>query len=439
MPAPRPPKRRSDATRAPRPTVPRGALFCYDPLRDILMTGLSDYWRLLTSAPHRLFFATGITWLVAWSGWWALVLAARVAGLAAFEPARPALLLHGAVMLLLVLPPFMFGFLLTVFPRWMPAPQPRRRPMLAAFVLWNAGNLALLAGFYGPPQALVAGWLLAAAALALVAWTLLSLLRRARERVSHAIVVLVGLCAGLLAMLLFLPTLGTGDFSLWPLVRATGLWGFLLVVYFGVSHRMVPFFTSRVVPAYVSWRPTWLLFVFTALALARAALELAPAWAWLATAPLAAIAIACALRWRPRQRHQLRLLSVLHLAIAWLAAGLTLAAVADLAAALGAPALLGRAPLHALGMGFFGSMLMAMVTRVTLGHSGRPLALHPVDWHLFLVLQAATLLRVASEFLPSVTPLLSLAAALGWLLAFGAWACRLLPVYLQPRVDGAAG
>lgn len=403
------------------------------------MTGFTEYWRLLTAAPHRMFFASGLAWLVAWSAWWTLVLGARVAGLGAFEPVRPALLLHGAVMLLLVLPPFMFGFLLTVFPRWMPAPQPRRRPMLAAFALWNMGNLVLLCGFYGAPQALVVGWLLAAAALAVVAWILLNILWHARERVSHAIVVLAGLGAGLLAMALFLPTLSTGDFSMWPLVRSTALWGFLLVVYFGVSHRMVPFFTSRVVPDYVPWRPGWVLYLFTALAFARASLELAPAWGWLATTPLAALAATCALRWRPRQRHGVRLLAVLHLAMAWLAAGMVLAAVADIAAALGAPAFIGRAPLHALGMGFFGSMLMAMVTRVTLGHSGRPLRLDLLDWRLFLLLQAATLLRVASEFLPFTAPWLNLAAVLCWLLAFGAWAARHLPVYLRPRADGTAG
>ena len=36
---------------------------------------------------------------------------------------------------------------------------------------------------------------------------------------------------------------------------------------------------------------------------------------------------------------------------------------------------LGRAPAHALFIGFFGSLLVAMVTRVTQGHSGRPLVL----------------------------------------------------------------
>ena len=38
------------------------------------------------------------------------------------------------------------------------------------------------------------------------------------------------------------------------------------------------------------------------------------------------------------------------------------------------PGLLGQAPLHALTLGFFASMLLGMAARVTMGHSGRPVA-----------------------------------------------------------------
>jgi uncharacterized protein involved in response to NO len=386
-----------------------------------------------------MFFASGVAWLLAWSGWWTLMLGARAAGLSGLEPARPALLLHGAMMLYLVLPPFMYGFLLTVFPRWMPAPQPRRIAMLAALALLNAGNLAFLAGLVGPAWWLAAGWLLALAALAVVALSLFEILLRARSRVSHAYVVLAGLTAGGFGMALLARALWAGDFAAWPLARGMGLWGFLLVVYFGVCHRMIPFFSSRVVPDYIPWRPDWVLYVFSALAFARAWLELAPALAWVASVPLAAVATLAVLRWWPRQPSSARLLDVLHISAGWLAAGLTLAAVADVATALGAPGVVGRAPLHALGMGFLGGMLMAMVTRVTLGHSGRPLALDAPNWRLFLVIQAAAALRVAAEFLPALAGTLSLLAALAWLAAFAAWGLRQLPVYLRPRVDGGPG
>ncbi|HUG97754.1 MAG TPA: NnrS family protein [Gammaproteobacteria bacterium] len=402
------------------------------------MATMQARWQILTAAPHRMFFAGGMAWLLAWSGWWALLLGARAAGFAGLEPTGPALLLHGAAMLFLAFTPFMYGFLLTVFPRWMSAPQGAQPLLVTAFVSLNAGNLLFLVGLAGIPGLLVIGWVLAAAALAVVLAALTGILWRARTRVSHAYGVIAGLAAGLTGMLLFAPALLRGDYSAWPLVRGFGLWGFLLVVYFTVSHRMIPFFSSRVVPGYSTWRPDWILYAFVLLGLARAMLETAPGLGWLASVPMAAIAITCAVRWRPRVRTGVLLLDVLHVSLAWLAVGLALAALADLATAVGTPGLVGRAPLHALGMGYFGGMLMAMVTRVTLGHAGRPLALDVFGWRLFLAIQAAAVLRLAAEILPAAD-WLSLTAAVAWLVALLAWVARHLPVYFRPRADGAPG
>jgi uncharacterized protein involved in response to NO len=398
----------------------------------------SNRWQVFTAAPHRMFFATGMTWLALHSAWWALLLGARMAG-THFVPAYPALLMHGAAMLFLALTPFMFGFLLTVFPRWMNAPEAGRRSQVAAMLLLNGGNLAFWLGLWGSALLLLAGWLLASAALAILIAVLLHIMLRAPAPVPHARTALAGLTAGLVGMLLFAASMFTGDFGNWPLVRGLGLWGFLVLVYFSVCHRMIPFFSSRVVPDYVTWRPAWVLFAFAALALLRGVLETAPQWGWVATAPMAAIAGVCAYRWWPRVRTGIRLLSVLHIAFAWLVVGLTLAAAADLSAFAGAPGLFGRASLHALGMGFFGGMLLAMVTRVTLGHSGRPLQLDIPHWRLFSLIQVATVMRVVAEFLPAASAWLSFVAAIAWLAAIAFWMARNLPTYFRPRVDGAPG
>ncbi len=396
-------------------------------------------WKTLSAAPHRLFFATGITWLLAWSAWWAVLLGTRLAGSSMLEPVVPALIGHGAAMLFAVFTPFVYGFLWTVFPRWMPAPEISRRGTLGVFAALNLAELLVLAGLYVSPRLHAAGWLVLSgtmlAALALLARALL----RAPTRVHHAKLVLVGLCTGLVGAGLFSAALLRWDFSAWPNIRALGLWGFLLVVYFAVCHRMLPFFTSRVVPGYVRWQPAWVLYGFTGLGLLRVALQPFAAWHWLATAPLALLALWCALRWWPRSGMENRLMACLHYAFAWLAGGLVLAAAGDLGTAVGTNWLPARASLHMLGMGFVGSMLVAMVTRVTLGHSGRPLALDTFDWHVFLALQFAVALRVSGEFLPGASRALVGAGALLWALGLVAWAARKLPVYLRPRVDGAPG
>src|SRR6185312_9049005 len=93
---------------------------------------------------------------------------------------------------------------------------------------------------------------------------------------------------------------------------------------------------------------------------------------------LAAVFAARWLMWKPWRCLHPGLLGVLHIAFTWLPVAFVLFCVQDLALAIRGEQVLGPAPLHALAIGFFGSMLVAMVTRVTHGHSGRPLQMHPV-------------------------------------------------------------
>ena len=104
------------------------------------------------------------------------------------------------------------------------------------------------------------------------------------------------------------------------------------------------------------------------------------------------------------------------------------------------PGFLGQAPLHALTLGFFASMLIGMASRVTMGHSGRPIAADDVMWRAFCMMQAAAVLRVLSELpvLPGAHALMWFSSLL-WLGAFGLWAWRYAPAFWRPRADGKPG
>jgi uncharacterized protein involved in response to NO len=99
---------------------------------------------------------------------------------------------------------------------------------------------------------------------------------------------------------------------------------------------------------------------------------------------------------------------------------------------------LGRAPAHALFIGFFGSLLVAMVTRVTQGHSGRPLVLGGVAAFAFITLQLVAITRIVAELVPDSLAVQAV-AAIGWLVAFAPWVLRSSWIYLTPRADGATG
>jgi uncharacterized protein involved in response to NO len=100
--------------------------------------------------------------------------------------------------------------------------------------------------------------------------------------------------------------------------------------------------------------------------------------------------------------------------------------------------ILRRGPAHALFIGFFGSLLVAMVTRVTQGHSGRPLILGKVAAFAFLFVQAVAVARIVAEVAPDSLGMQAVAGS-GWLLAFAPWVLRSAWIYLTPRVDGAPG
>jgi uncharacterized protein involved in response to NO len=92
-------------------------------------------------------------------------------------------------------------------------------------------------------------------------------------------------------------------------------------------------------------------------------------------------------------RHGLLLL--LYAGYAWLGLGFALYAIRDIALALGHQAL-GRGPLHALGIGFALSLIVAMTARVTRGHAGRPLASDTLSWVALLGVEVAAFLRIAA-------------------------------------------
>lgn len=397
--------------------------------------------RLLGAAPHRLLFFAGATNVLLAMTWWALWLAdARWRWFEWPQPAVPAGWLHAVVMQYHVLPTFMFGFLLTVFPRWMNQLELPRRHYLAVGLGLFGGQVLTLAGALGPASMLHAG-----AVATLIGWGvgLLFLGRvvwRDRARTWHAVSCTIALGLGWLGLLLYAAVLHGADGRVMAASIKLGGWGFLLPIFFTVCHRMIPFFTGRLYPGYRVVQPLWTLALFWVLALAHAGMEVSHgrAWLWLVDLPLALLAGSLLWAWRPRAERMPALLRVLFFGFAWLPIAFALYAVQSLWHAATGELVLGRAPAHALFIGGFGSLLVAMVTRVTQGHSGRPLVLGHVAAFAFVLLQVVAVTRIAAEVAPDPVAW-HVIAAIGWIVAFLPWAARSMWIYLTPRRDGLPG
>jgi uncharacterized protein involved in response to NO len=79
-----------------------------------------------------------------------------------------------------------------------------------------------------------------------------------------------------------------------------------------------------------------------------------------------------------------------------------------------------------------------MVTRVTQGHSGRPLEMGWIAWLCFGAVQIVTLTRILAEAAAD-HGLWLVVAAFGWVVAFLPWVVRSLAIYATPRADGKPG
>ena len=114
-----------------------------------------------------------------------------------------------------------------------------------------------------------------------------------------------------------------------------------------------------------------------------------------------------------------------------------------MAAATNGLASLGLAPLHAYTVGFLGSTLFAMVTRVSCGHGGRAVVADDFIWRLFGMLQFVVLARVAAALSSGLSArasvILLLTAAVGWAAVCACWALRYGRWFGMPRCDGRAG
>ena len=405
-------------------------------------------------APHRLGFVLAMLLLVSSALWWALVQLDRVNTVVALPYAMSPSLVHGAVMSFGFIPLFFSGFMFTAGPKWLHVAPHGVRQLLAPLLLQAGGWWLWLAGAHLDARIALFGLALATLGLIGVTGLFWQLIWRSRapDRV-HAMVVGVGCLVGCvslvgvaLAMVLDAPEIAAA-------CVLTGLWGFIVVGYVAVAHRMIPFFTSSALPMMAAWRPFWVLWLM----LATALLEVVAAWVelnglpegaagpiWMVLRGLLELATGAVLLWLAWvwglvQSLKNRLLAMLHIGFVWLALALLLSGGSQwLGASSGVPAL-GLSPMHALSMGCLASLMLAMVTRVSCGHSGRALLADRLMWSLFWLLQLTTVMRIAADIYPSLAGDLLLPAALLWAGVMSVWGMHLGNWYGRLRPDGRPG
>ena len=323
------------------------------------------------------------------------------------------------------------GFLLTAVPNWTGRLPVRGLPLLLLCLVWLAARLAgLTGGAISPWPAVVLDtgfWLLLVAAMA-------------REVVAgrnwrNLPVIALAALLGLACLLSQLEALGSESGAAGRRLGLAVIW----VLIGMIGGRVVPSFTRNwLAKRAAAALPTpfgrldrlALVVLPAALAVWVASPDGAPTGALLTLA--GGVTLLRLARWRGPATTAEPLVTILHLGYGWLGVGLLLLGLGILL-----PGSLGRlATLHALSAGAIGTMTLAIMTRATLGHTGRELTADRITVVIFALVQAGALLRVVAPVLSLAYEATLAAAALLWGGAFVLFVTRYGPMLLSARRQG---
>ena len=320
----------------------------------------------------------------------------------------------------------MAGFLLTAVPGWTARPPLRGLPLAALVALWLAGRLAVA----------LSAWIGAVAAAAIDIAFLASLaVFSAREimigRNWRNLVVIALLTILIAANALF--HLGQTE------TAERGAIATIVMLIALIGGRVVPEFTRNWLMQHGVAKLPAERDRFDSVTMA-ATVAAALAWTLVGDHPLvgallglAAIALAARLaRWCSLSTMSESLLWVLHLGYLWLPLGLALLAVS-----VYAPGVPQAVALHALTAGAMPTMILAMMTRATLGHTGRPLTASRATTAIYLLVTTAAAARLASGLVDEAGSLLLHGSAVAWVAAFALFVLAYGPMMLRPRLDPA--
>jgi uncharacterized protein involved in response to NO len=332
-------------------------------------------------------------------------------------------MIHGFAVAIIV------GFLYTASQNWTGVPGIRGVKLALIVALWLLGRVVMLIPGLAPTAVAAVDL----AFLPVAAFFLASYLLRAGQR--HNLVFLFLLAAIWLGNIAY----HADKTGLTPGTARAGLYGavhIIVAVIVVVAGRVLPFFSERAVQGYVrrNNKPLDMACAASAIAFALVSVPV-PAAVRLAVAIVAAIATGLRLGlWFDKRILRLPILWILYAGYAWLVAGFVLAALAEL------NVLPQSTALHAFTAGSISTMIIGMVSRVTLGHTGRPIvaARSTVTAYFFVI--ASGLLRVFGPLLwPSLYAETMLWAGGFWIVAMALLVGRYLPMFLRPRVDGRPG
>ncbi|MEW6132228.1 MAG: NnrS family protein [Pseudomonadota bacterium] len=376
----------------------------------------------------RPFFLSAGIFAVIYMGLWLPMLQGALPAPAGLTP----MAWHGHEMLFGFTVSVIAGFLLTAAQNWTSIPMLKDGPLAALFALWLAGRIA---PYLPMPYVVVA--LIDLLFLPVLTIAVLMPVLRVRQARNYPFPIML---LGLFVANLLFHAAALGLVPLSPLHGLTLALYLIVLMMVVMGGRVIPYFTERRINSAAKKWPLieWLAPASALATLVAVLLSQHDASFQAAIIPLAAAAaIVHGIRlagWQSARLWGIPLLWVLHLGYGWIAVGFALDALA--AAGLVSPFL----SLHAYATGGIGVLTLGMMSRVSLGHTGRILEAPAIMAWAFVIMNLSAAVRVFGPLLlPAQTPMLHQLGGGLWMAAFTVFAAVYAPMLWRPRADGKAG
>lgn len=394
----------------------------------------------------RVFFLLAAGIAVLWIPLWLLGLTGYLS-----IPARAGMMAwHGHEMIFGFTVAVVAGFLLTAVRNWTNVPTPTGLPLLGLALLWTAGRLGLLLETQLPA---VLPALIDLAFLPAVAFSIGFPIWKSKNWRNLGFVPLLLLLFAC-NLLFHWGSFSGGAFSgtptgheSWALRLAVDI---ILMIVVVIGGRVIPMFTQNGVPGIKIPKTTWVewgcLISIGVVALVEVVTGIwgasEPPWVLLSavlsasSAGIAGVFQVLRMRhWQSLATRRTPLVWVLHLGYAWIPIGFFLKALMGVI-----PQILPTVPLHAFTVGTIGVLTLGMMSRVSLGHTGRKLLVgRPITAAFALVGLAAFVRVILPMLFPGSYLTLLVVAGTLWTVGFALFLGVYWPILTQPRVDGKVG
>ncbi|WP_448210965.1 NnrS family protein [Colwellia sp. MEBiC06753] len=347
---------------------------------------------------------------------------------------------HGHEMIFGFVVPIIVGFLLTAVQTWTGVSGVRGIKLAVLFAIWLAARFTLLLNPDWLPQVVIAviDWLFLPVSAFMLAWPIVKV-----RQWRNLFFVPVLLALALMNLLSHLAVLSVISYPVAIQHANYGAIMLITMVMIVMGGRVIPFFTANATkiprkPA-LAWLElltlvsAWLVTLMFILGVNFiTSLELSVGL--LAIFAGGANLLRCS-RWRFFSTLSNSLLWSLHVAYLFIPISFILL---GLHLAFGFLSL--STVLHGLTVGAMANLILAMIARVSLGHTGRKLEVNPAISLAFLLIAIGAIVRlVGTGFFAQYSTIIWQFTAAMWLIAFGIFCWVYWPVLTQPRVDGRPG